>query len=108
MKQYTIAKMSGEFRLVSSSMTSEQTEEFVRSNYDWGKDYCDGSAKYGAKEEAISAFDSAKAECLVDAFPCNKVMRISWVRMEECEVDDTGEEDDIEIIDEYFPGYRGF
>ena len=107
MKQYTITKMSGEFRLVSSSMTSEQTEEFVRSNYDYGKDYCDGSAKYGAKEEVISAFDSAKAECLVDAFPCNKVMRISWVRMEEYEITEDGDEDNLDIIDEYFPDYRG-
>lgn len=107
MKQYTITKMSGEFRFVSDPMMSEEVERFVRDNYDWGKDYCDGSVKYDTKEAAIAAFEPAKAECRVKALPCNKVMEINWIRMEEYEITEDGDEDNLEIIDEYFPVYRG-
>ena len=102
MEKFTVTRKSGEFRL-ESGLNSEEMETFVKKNWDFGKDYTDSSEIFQTAQEAIARFEKLKAECYVTEYPCNRLMRVSWIELDEVDVDEDGGIDDLQTTDEYYP-----
>lgn len=59
-----------------------------------------GSFKYDSKEEAMAKFNEIKSSITSHYYPCNKLLEISRVCIDEFEVDDDGEV--IEFFDMHY------
>jgi hypothetical protein len=104
MKRYLITRWSGEFRYEKEAMTSEAVEDFVRKNQKNMIDYSDTVTTFDDLEDAKAVFEAAKKHINIKEFPCNKRMVISWLTLEEEEIDEDGEIIPSDCwIEEFYP-----